>query len=59
MARIIQAIKQLFGSNTREQFVKLIGTDRFQNKFYERLPGRIYLIIDSFITFFSNRQSTL
>jgi NADH:ubiquinone oxidoreductase subunit len=42
MARIIQAIKQLFGSNTREPFVKLIGTDRFQNKFYERLPGNRY-----------------
>lgn len=40
MARIFQAIKQLFSSNTREPFVKLVGTDRFQNKFYERLPGR-------------------
>jgi len=45
MSKIIQAIKQLFGSNTREQFVKLVGIDRFQNKFYERLPGKIYFIL--------------
>ena len=41
MARFVQAIKQLFRSNTPEQFVKLVGRDRFENKFYERLPGRL------------------
>jgi len=45
MSKIFQAIKQIFGSNTREPFVKLVGTDRFQNKFYERLPGKIDLIL--------------
>ncbi len=39
MSKIVQVIKQLFGSNSREPLVKLVGTDRFQNKFYERLPG--------------------
>ncbi len=43
MARLIQAIKQIFTSKSSETFVKLVGTDRFQNKFYERLPGKIYL----------------
>lgn len=42
MSKIFQAIKQLFSSKTRESFVKLVGTDRFENKFYERLPGKIY-----------------
>jgi hypothetical protein len=44
MSKIVQVLKQLFGSNTREPFVKLVGTDRFQNKFYERLPGKIDFI---------------
>lgn len=39
MSRLIQSIKQLFGSKTGESLVKLVGTDRFNNKFYERLPG--------------------
>ncbi|CAF1162227.1 unnamed protein product [Rotaria sordida] len=39
MAKLIRVIKQIFSSNTSESFVKLVGTDRFQNKFYERLPG--------------------
>jgi hypothetical protein len=43
MSRLIQAIKQIFASKSTEKFVKLVGTDRFQNKFYERLPGKIYL----------------
>lgn len=42
MAKFLRTIKQIFSSNrTPESFVKLVGTDRFQNKFYERLPGRI------------------
>ncbi|CAF1248899.1 unnamed protein product [Rotaria sp. Silwood1] len=39
MAKLIRTIKQIFNSNSRESLVKLVGTDRFQNKFYERLPG--------------------
>ncbi len=39
MSKIVGVIKQLFGLNTREPLVKLVGTDRFQNKFFERLPG--------------------
>ncbi|CAF1139965.1 unnamed protein product [Rotaria sordida] len=39
MAKLIRVIKQIFSSNTSESFVKLVGTDRFQNKFYERLLG--------------------
>lgn len=39
--RFVQVIKQLFRSNTPEPFVKLVGRDRFENKFYERLPGRM------------------
>ncbi|UJR08330.1 hypothetical protein I4U23_012601 [Adineta vaga] len=42
MAKVIQAIKQLFTKKSSEQFVKLVGTDRFNNKFYERLPGNRY-----------------
>jgi hypothetical protein len=42
MSKIFQAIKKLFGSNTREPLAKLVGKDRFENKFYERLPGKIY-----------------
>ncbi|CAF1608390.1 unnamed protein product [Adineta ricciae] len=42
MARVIQAIKQLFTKKSSEQFVKFVGTDRFENKFYERLPGNRY-----------------
>jgi len=43
MSKIFQAIKQLFSSKTRESFVKLVGTDRFENKFYERLPGKTFI----------------
>ncbi len=39
MSKIVGVIKQLFGLNTREPLAKLVGTDRFQNKFFERLPG--------------------
>lgn len=42
MSKIVQVIKQLFSSKTSESFVKFVGTDRFQNKFYERLPGKYY-----------------
>ncbi len=49
MSKIFQAIKQLFGSKTRESFVKLVGTDRFENKFYERLPGKIYFFKNKFL----------
>ncbi|CAF3395800.1 unnamed protein product [Rotaria socialis] len=40
MAKLVQSIKQIFSSSkASESFVKLIGSDRFKNKFYERLPG--------------------
>ncbi|CAF2511488.1 unnamed protein product [Rotaria sp. Silwood2] len=39
MAKLVRTIKQLFSSNTRESLAKFVGTDQFQNKFYERLPG--------------------
>ncbi|CAF3921980.1 unnamed protein product [Rotaria magnacalcarata] len=40
MAKFVQSLKQIFSSSKApESFVKLIGSDRFKNKFYERLPG--------------------
>lgn len=45
MSKIFQVIKQVFGLKNGESLVKLVGIDRFQNKFYERLPGKIYLVI--------------
>jgi len=39
MSKIIQSIKQIFSSKSSQSLVKLVGTDRFNNKFYERLPG--------------------
>ncbi|CAF3842895.1 unnamed protein product [Adineta steineri] len=42
MAKFLQTLKQIFTRTSSEQFVKLVGTDRFQNKFYERLPGNRY-----------------
>ena len=60
MAKFIRIIKQIFGSTTEESLVKLVGTDRFQNKFYERLPGRIFffffqIIYIDYISIFLNR----
>lgn len=41
MSKLFQTIKQIFRTTSaNEKFVKFVGTDRFENKFYERLPGK-------------------
>ena len=51
MSKIVQAIKQLFRSKTSDSLVKLVGTDRFENKYYERLPGTIAFILPNLLFF--------
>lgn len=45
MSRIFQAFKRIFNSKSQDSLTKFVGTDRFENKFYERLPGKIDFIL--------------